>query len=33
VQGPGFFLRVALQKAGRRPPEAIARGVGPDYWG
>ena len=33
VQGPGFFVRVALQKAGKRPPEAIARAVGPDYWG
>jgi exopolysaccharide biosynthesis WecB/TagA/CpsF family protein len=33
VQGPGFFVRVALQKAGRRPPADAARDVAPDYWG
>jgi N-acetylglucosaminyldiphosphoundecaprenol N-acetyl-beta-D-mannosaminyltransferase len=33
VQGPGFFLGVALQKLGRRPAGIEPQAVAPDYWG
>jgi exopolysaccharide biosynthesis WecB/TagA/CpsF family protein len=33
VQGPGFFLGVALQKLGRRQPAIEPSAVEPDYWG
>jgi exopolysaccharide biosynthesis WecB/TagA/CpsF family protein len=33
VQGPGFFVRIALQRLGRTPPDIEARPVPPEYWG
>ena len=33
VQGPGFFLGVALQKLGSSPPGIEPGPVEPDYWG
>ncbi len=33
VQGPGFFLGVALQKLGRRPPDMAPVPVDPDLLG
>jgi exopolysaccharide biosynthesis WecB/TagA/CpsF family protein len=33
VQGPGFFLGIALQRLGRTPPRIEPGFVEPDYWG
>jgi N-acetylglucosaminyldiphosphoundecaprenol N-acetyl-beta-D-mannosaminyltransferase len=33
VQGPGYFLRIVLQKFGRKPPSIDPVSVVPDYWG
>jgi N-acetylglucosaminyldiphosphoundecaprenol N-acetyl-beta-D-mannosaminyltransferase len=33
VQGPGFFLGVARQRLGQKPPGIEPTPVGPDYWG
>jgi N-acetylglucosaminyldiphosphoundecaprenol N-acetyl-beta-D-mannosaminyltransferase len=33
VQGPGYFLRVALQALGRKQPSIDPVSVPPDYWG
>jgi exopolysaccharide biosynthesis WecB/TagA/CpsF family protein len=33
VQGPGYFLRVALQALGRKQPAIDPVSVSPDYWG
>jgi exopolysaccharide biosynthesis WecB/TagA/CpsF family protein len=33
LQGPGFFLGVALQRLGRRQPAIAPVPVEPDYWG
>jgi N-acetylglucosaminyldiphosphoundecaprenol N-acetyl-beta-D-mannosaminyltransferase len=33
AQGPGFFVAVALQWLGRRPPGIEPAPVEPEYWG
>ena len=33
LQGPGFFLGVALQMLGRRQPDIVPAAADPEYWG
>ena len=33
LQGPGFFLRVGLQRLGRRPPPLASAEAPSEYWG